>query len=479
MSIINLLIKDKHIAGVEINNSFVRVAYLKPIKKNNKKTVGNKLILLEEQIPDGTIVNGALVNKEVLQKVLIKLWRKRALRRLYAIVSIPEDNIYSKIFPFPKNITETQLEEAIKLTMDFQIPINKADAYVDWENACDSNIINEILISAVLKKEVDVYLNVINSAKIKLVALESHIGSITRSIKTKFGEATLVVKENSNGFTIFVVKDGSLRFSRTIASSAIKDIEFLKKEINNIKTWYEYEKKCTVVELIFTDALIKEEYLQYEELKNIPEQEQYKWLISMGTAIRGALPKGADKQISLLPTRTEDAYAYQKKAAFVLLIRNMTIAISIFFLVTFLSIYIFVLALSQIAIKNNPNVNANTELQEIFTKETLIQKVNSITETSKSILLTTPKWSLFLEELNSKIIDGIIISNLSVISPLERISIVGIAKDRETLNNFKTSLEQSLYIATVDLPITNLEQKGDIPFSMSFSLKDPTMLYNK
>ena len=58
-------------------------------------------------------------------------------------------------------------------------------------------------------------------------------------------------------------------------------------------------------------------------------------------------------------------------------------------------------------------------------------------------------------------------------------TITGVSKDRETLNLFKKSLQESPYITGVELPINNLEQKENIPFSISFHLKDPSMLYYK
>ena len=57
--------------------------------------------------------------------------------------------------------------------------------------------------------------------------------------------------------------------------------------------------------------------------------------------------------------------------------------------------------------------------------------------------------------------------------------LTGISTDMETLNQFKKSLQSSTYLASIELPITNLEQKTDIPFSISFKLKDPNSLFYK
>jgi Tfp pilus assembly protein PilN len=88
-------------------------------------------------------------------------------------------------------------------------------------------------------------------------------------------------------------------------------------------------------------------------------------------------------------------------------------------------------------------------------------------------------WEVLLDDINSRVVDGTLISNFSVSSINEPISITGTARDRNTLNQFKKSLQASTYLTAVELPITNLELKGDIPFSISFRVKDPNMLFYK
>ena len=102
-----------------------------------------------------------------------------------------------------------------------------------------------------------------------------------------------------------------------------------------------------------------------------------------------------------------------------------------------------------------------------------------MTEASRVILSTTPHWSILLEDINSRVISGILITNFSAVSIAEHMSMTGTAKDRNTLNLFKKSLQDSIYLTEVELPIKNLEQKVDIPFSISFRLNDPSMLYYK
>jgi len=45
------------------------------------------------------------------------------------------------------------------------------------------------------------------------------------------------------------------------------------------------------------------------------------------------------------------------------------------------------------------------------------------------------------------------------------------------LNQFKKTFQESPMFFEVELPIANIEQKSEIPFSLSFRIKEPANLY--
>ena len=471
MNIFNLLTKKKSIVGVEISDDAIRLTYF-----NSKKNINNKkLFLVEELIPENIITEGIIIDKKKFAKILKDIWITNKLKSSYAIVSIPEDKIYSHIYPFPKTDNEKQLKEAIKLAMDFELPIKKEIAYVGSENAGDSNVINEILISAIQKNIADDYIEVMNSVGIKILALESHLFSIARSIKSKFGQALLIYKTNLNGSTIFILKDRSLRFSRTISKKFIKDASFFVNEINHIKTWFESEKNISTLVLPLSEINARDDYSKYLEQNGISKENESKWLIALGATIRGEITEGKDNQISLLPIGTNEAYVYQKITTFIIIMRNIIIGVSIFFFLTFLVAYFFILSISP----TNTNISTNLAPAEIPQKEIQIQNINSIISTSKEIISNTPNWSILINDLINRTINGISISSLSVTSITDKIYMVGVAINRDTLNQYKKSLQESSYLINVELPINNLGQKENIPFTISFNLKDPNMIYYK
>ena len=485
MNILDLLTKKKYFSGIEISDLNIRITYFNTSKKVAKKIPGynsetqeNKLVLIEEPIPENIISNGVIVNKELFGKIIKDIWKRENLVDSYAIVSIPEDKVYSHIFPFPKSVTETHLKEAIDLAIDFQLPFKRDTVYIGWENIGDSGDTNKIFVSTIPKNIVDDYIKTLEDAGINIFALESHIASIARCVKLNPGEINLLTKKNHDSATIFTVKDNVLQFSRTLPVLFIKEEKFLLDEINKTKNSLESEFKETIHEIPFEGTVIKDEYLKYlNGVANLDPQS--KWLISVGAVVRGLIPQGQDKQISLLPMGIDETYKYHNIKIFTRLIRNLSITVSIFFLLAFIAAYLFIFSISQTIQNESSIISSFPVSSDIIVKESLIKKVNSYTLVSQSILSTTPNWSILIDEINTRTIQGINISSFGAMSVNDKMFITGIAKTRDILNQFKKSFQDSTYFSEVDLPITNLEQKADIPFSISFRLKDPSMIYYK
>ena len=481
MNIFNLLTKKKRVAGIEISDLVIRVAYFDHKKRrlsdDNNELKVKDLNIFETPIPPNTISGGVILDKEILSKILKNIWRKERLGKRHAIVSIQEDKIYTRKSFFPKTETEDHLKQAIDLTLDFQLPIKKDNAYVGWENTKSSKHEEEVLISSIPKNITDDYIFVMDHAGISMLALETHLASISRSILTN-EEVLLIQKDNQNSTTIFGLKDNSLYFSRTIPSFMFNKENTISSELLKIKNYLEFETKKKAFELKYAKAQVKNDFFMKMGLNISPGLES-KWLISTGAAVRGELPDGKDDQISLLPIGTAEAYEYQKLRIFVTLMRNITIGISIFFMFAFMGTYVLSLSLAETF--NNTESNLPTSLisTDMAEKENLIKEVNSLTAVTSSVLGETPNWSLLIDEINNRTTSGIVILNLRIASVKEKITVSGIAKNREILNQFKKSLQESDYLSEVELPINNLEQKGDIPFSISFMLKDPSMLFYK
>lgn len=484
MNIFNLLEQEKHVVGIEINEFAIRLAFFSPRKKTRLSLSSldeavspddYDLVLIERDLPEGVVVEGVVLDPKTLGRTLRDTWSKENITTPYAIVSIPDDKIYSKVFTFPKALDKKRIEEAMDLAVGFQLPFEQEEAYSDWEIVGHTDTSSEVLFSALPKEITRGYVEALSYAGIKPLALESYLDSIIRSIEHDPGIPLLYTVEEEDDASIFVAKDGYVRFSRALPTRHIPK-SGLKAEIGKIKASFESTLSGTeVVPMSIEKAVIREEYARFPRL----EEEGSKWFASVGSAMRGLLKNGNDTLISLLPVKTQEAYAYQKAATFIVLIRNMTIGVSLFFMTSYLVMYFVMLSLSQTANESIATLSSAPVSPEILEKEAKINDVNGLTSTAKLILSETPLWSQVLEEFNTRTISGITILNISAQSLSSPVQITGSAVDRPTLNQFKKIMQESQMFSDVELPITNLEQKENIAFSLSFKIKDPGTIYYK
>ncbi|MBI5077793.1 MAG: pilus assembly protein PilM [Candidatus Yonathbacteria bacterium] len=480
MNILNLLTKEKRVAGIEISDSVVRIAFFRPKKKGVHTTKEKKpeedLVLIEEPIAANIIADGVVTDINLLGKTLKGIWEKAHLGTDYAIVAIPDDKIYSKIFSFPKSVDGVRLTEAMRLAISFQLPMKTEDLYLDWERVQSESHVNEILLSTIPRTVAQSYVAALELAGIKTLALESHLASIARAVKLTPKETTVFSKKTPDGATIFALEDGVLRFSRTLPLRVISE-DKIPSEIKKLKMALETQLSAVTKKIVHEEELVnakvRDDYAGRTELS----EPKSKWLVPLGAAIRAKIPEGEDNLVSLLPVGTEEAYAYQRATTFIVLMRNLIIGVSLFFVVAYLATYLSMLSLSQRASERITTLSAVAIPPKLAEKEEQIRNTNAITETGAMFLAQMPVWSTVLTELLARTPSGITVSMFTAPNIAGRISLAGTAVNRPTLNNYKKILQDSPLLSGIELPLTNLEQEANIPFNVSFSLRDPGAIY--
>ena len=157
MNLTRLLTHEELVAGLEISDTYLRLAILEIQKTSGAM---DATTLIDEPIPTGVIVNGIVKDATGLQNALQSLL-KRAKRKIhYAVVSLPSDTTYTKIFSFPKALEEEKINESMRLTAGYQLPITQEDVYIDWETLSSSHPDKkEVALAAMPKVVVDAYLS--------------------------------------------------------------------------------------------------------------------------------------------------------------------------------------------------------------------------------------------------------------------------------------------------------------------------------
>jgi hypothetical protein len=466
MNLSTITSRVEHIGGIEISDMAVRaVLYKNKTHRNSAHTV-----YAEVELGSDVIVDGEVVDTEKLTAALLALQAKASFNTHYFIVSIPSKSVYVKIMSFPPSVTGTRLTSALNLNLNLQSPFPADSYYMDYEKV-DSEHENKIAVVMSDKTIIDAYTTALTNAKIKTVAIEFHGMSIARLVP-RLPNPVMLYNTLAESIEVYIIENNAVHFTRTIPQTIAFSTEAIKEELRKIECYYSTEYNKEVTHLIL-DSISPE--LKLPTMIYPPG----KWIIALGAATRGMIPPGKDTINSLLPVGTEEAYSYQAASGFTALLENTTIGIAIFFVVAYCAVWGLMISIEGHSSQTIVNLSNVSLTPEILVTENKTRDFNNLIDVTSTIVKETPEWSLFIETLKKQVPDSITITTLSFSIPEEPIRIAGIAKSRNELNAFKKILENTPMFTDVVLPLNNLEKKGDLPFTITFNLKNPADLYFK
>ncbi len=467
LNLVEALSDKEPIGGLEVSDEFLRLVLL-------GKTRGAKLTFVkeavEEPLPAGVVESGILKNEEAFITALKSLIGKTKWHVKNVVVSLSDLNAYSKIFSFPKTLPGGKINDAMKVTAGFNLPVKIEDVYLDWETI-PSEKDNEVYLALIPKNIVDPFLKSIEKAGLNPFIVETHILSLVRGIALDDKLTTLVIVKGKSYSGFIVMKGKSLKFSRMI-NRLMTDAD-LDAEIKKISDFYEVSDESIKKFVDLSELPMAKKFAGDPKLAGDPKS----WLIALGAALRGLLPRAEDNLISLTSVGTEVAYEIQKDTLFAKFISDAIAAISAVIAIAFVLVWILMLSLQSRSIhtasSTSPLPQNGSDL------EPKVAKFNTMVAAVKAVIDRSPNWSIFFDELRTKITPGITINNFSAAGTQSAISISGSAVTRIQLANFKKSLDTSTMWTVAPIPPTDLEKTTNISFSASITLKDPSMLTPK
>jgi hypothetical protein len=450
-------IKEEPTGGLAVSDTALRfVLFTKDAKAPGK----TRTTVAEELLPDGIIIGGVIKNPSVLSERL-KALKEKIASTAYVILSIPADAVYLETLSYPSSVNQEQLEEALRLTADFNFPWKPEDMAFDWERKTGSSV--EAMAVGAPKTVANAYIQAVQTAGFKPIALEFHPLSAARALPKSHAPVVLSI-ESKTSTTFAAVAAQSVRHMRSVSGAA----ETLENERRNFSRYVELEENLAFQNVTLDDIPLLSEFASARKIVS-----KHHWLIAGGAALRGQLPRSADTIVSLMPLGTEAAYALERRQAFVAFIRNTAVAVSVFFAAAFFAVWMFMLTLEDRANAGFATLATVPNGPLIASAESTIQETNDLLAAANSIIGTSRSFGPLLKDMLSSVPPGITISAASLSSRTDTIELRGIADSRAILRQFKLQLEAWDQSETVTLPLTNLEQKERIPFSMTIILKKP------
>ncbi|MBI5133958.1 MAG: pilus assembly protein PilM [Candidatus Taylorbacteria bacterium] len=465
MNLTSIITRDEPVGGLEVSDSRVRAAiYAKATKKSPARAV-----LAEEAIPQGAIEGGKVKDGQALAKAIRAVLSKLPESIPYFVVSIPPHAAYFKTISFPSSVDASRIDEAIRLSLSFHLPYKPEDVYLDYEILPTGK--NEAFVCACPREVIDGYVAALKAAGIKPVAAETHPLSIARA--TKATGPLLISLPYKDGVSVAAIEGTAVRFSRSLPSDRLSTEQDVAREIERIEGYCKTEFSSALKRSDLESLALKDDIAPLVPAK----QRDAKWLCALGALSRGRMPRGTDNIVSLLPVGTEDAYVFQQAVAFGAFVRNISIGISLFFIAAFVGAFAIITSLQARFTQEFAALSVQPTSSEILQEEERAKEFNKLIEATSKIASESTVWSAAIEEIKSKVTSGIVVTSLSLGAPEDRIQITGLAKTRAELTALKKSFESSEALSDVVLPLTNLELRADIPFTITFALKDPSSIY--
>ena len=369
------------------------------------------------------------------------------------------------------------------LTIDSQLPQKKRDLYCDWMITKGDGKKN-VLLTYINRKKIDTVTTIAKRVGLRIVAIESLAMSLARSIKQTNDEATMLIEKGLINTSFSVILNNHLIFTLSVPNNKIgKDIKKEVLRVVNYHNWLDINIKNSILIGDFEN----------EELKRIPLKkitleathdinkfpDETKWFVSLGAALRGLIPRKDDRMVSLMEVSTQKAYRREKINSVTNFFINLNIIFSIFFITIFMVAWSFMMSVQNNYVKQITSFNLSADSENSTQLKDRANNFNNLVGQAATLASKEPHWSIVVAEVKEKIVNGIIVTNLSLPSSDGIFSINGIATDRETINQLKKSFESSNLFNEVNIPLNNLGKKVNIPFSVTFKIKSIDLIYTK
>lgn len=469
MDLIKFFTRDEPIAGLEVSDTALRLTLLDRKLAQLKSAYIEEIA--EEPLEEGAVQSGLLKDSAKFIAAFKALVAKSKTKINYVILSLPQSLAYSKLFYFPKVLVGDKLEDAMRAETQFNLPIDTKNIYLDWEKTPTGR--NELFLETVPKAAVDPYTSALNSIRVQVVAVESRLLSLIRVIDIDHAKPTMLILTEENSTIAAIIKNQTVRFSRLLPKK-ISEAD-LKDEIARITDFYEVEDEPISKTIRLDAAPMVKKFADHEQIKTNPSA----WLVAVGAALRGLLPRKTDTLISLLPIGTEAAYEYQKSVIFTKFMSGIVASLSILFTISFIAAWGLAIYLSINLGDRITSLAKEPIPLGITAVEERVIILNRTVSQLAEIIKKSPTWSKPLENLMVAAGNAVTVSDFQALAIDQELKIRGAGKTRNDIRIFEKNLNESRMYSSVKINIdtSDILKKENILFDATLRVRNPNQLY--
>ena len=502
--ILNILNPQPAIGGLEISDSALKFVLIKE----------NKLTFASLNLPEGIIEEGKIKNKENFKAALLKLHSQiipRAKKKIYAVINIPDINIYIQVFSLPV-VAIGNLEEAARLNLQMISPTDFSSVYSDWQKVGEISIDGgqlEILGAFVPNKIADEFVQCLKETNFVVAAIEFSslaISRLTSGLKDPIN-SFLLLHLTSSGLGFSLIRNRNLYFNhfvpwpageeRQISLAAIKEI--IIRETQKVLNFAGSHWPETQINTLLLAAPALEEKMSQIITENFSLSVQRvalpskladsngqwsivnsqlstltsDWFSALGSSLRGLISRSQDIIISLAGTGTEEEFRQHQIINFIKIWRNIVLTSLSFIFIAFIVVEGFLMKTANSLNNQLANLANLPELSEVNKLQEEAEKFNERVELGLRVKNQIYNWSPFFEKIKNLAGNDIVIGRIFIQSQETPILFNGRATDEKAIIDFKTKLEQDSQFKDINLPLAGITPVPNnlLSFTITFRLK--------
>ncbi len=482
------------IGGLEVSDLALRYLILEDGKPKQASV----------QLPPGVIVDGKITDREKLIASLGSLHRQIAKPKkiIHAVLIMPASVVYTQFFSMPQ-VAEKNLKETAQLNLKMISPIDPSQAYFDYQligEAKGGQV--EALGAFISNKDVDDFLVVLRESNFDAIAVEFTGLSLMRLIKEYSADLRadvpyLVMHLAADGPDILIVKSGHLYFSYFHSWAAIQNeiggrkleagsvLEFMMNQAKQVLNFYTSKwggaiKNVAMIQNPLSRPLtqaIKKDFGIDADILTVGKFNQLTpiWYGTLGAALRGRIPRGRDKELTLTGTGVDVGYYRQMALNFISGWRNIALFVLGFVAIVFGVSDVFLIRTSA-QIKSDLESRGLVSLSEIQALQSEVQKFNRDVSGALAAQELSRPWSPLYDKIlaNIRSLTGqnVKIDRLYIDQNLSALMIAKASND-STVINFKNLMAKEVNFQDVVLPLSNIKVNSDgtVSFTLQFKIK--------
>ncbi len=228
-----LFSRSKPTIGLDIGSSHVKLMQLEQTRSGEHRLVAFGMT----ELPPEAIVDGAVMNTNVIVDAIRDLIQKHRIKTKHAVVSVSGNAVIIKRINLPQ-MTIDELEESIQWEAEQYIPFDINDVNIDvqiLEGASESAGQMEVLLVAARKELVNEYQSLIQQAGLRPVVVDVDAFAIANMFEANYEvpeESIALINIGASTVNIHVLRGGVSAFTRDIGMGGRQFTEEIQRMLN-------------------------------------------------------------------------------------------------------------------------------------------------------------------------------------------------------------------------------------------------------